>query len=1301
METFRHKAKSSGLYFLSNSIVTFAEGPNRSQKTASCDLCVNVVRIIPFCSIFQDNSPQIFLFYYLCLSFFLFEIMQIQEILDHRIMVLDGAMGTMIQQYGLSESDFRGERFADITALQKGNNDLLCLTRPQIISAIHEAYLDAGADIIETNTFNANRISMSDYDMQSVVAEINFEAARLARNVADNYSAKTPDKPRFVAGSVGPTNKTCSMSPDVNDPALRTLTFDDLTDAYREQIAALIDGGVDLLLFETIFDTLNAKAALYAAEEVMQEKGKHLPIMLSVTLSDKGGRTLSGQTLDAFLSSVRHARLLSVGLNCSFGARDMKPFLKQLSETAPYYISAYPNAGLPNRFGQYDETPETMALQIKEFIDEQLVNIVGGCCGTTPEHIAAIARLAAGKQPRRPHVQRPMLSLSGLEVLNVVPENNFIHVGERCNVAGSRKFLRLISEKNYDEALEIARKQVADGAQIIDINMDDAMLDAHDEMVTFLNRIASEPDICRVPVMIDSSKWPVILAGLKCVQGKCIVNSISLKEGEATFLAHAREIHRLGAAMVVMAFDETGQADSYARKIAVCQRAYTLLTREGIDPNDIIFDPNVLALATGIDEHLNYGADFIAAVKWIKENLPGAKVSGGISNLSFSFRGNNYIREAMHAVFLFHAIQAGMDMAIVNPATSVTYTDIPEELLCRIEDVIFNRRPDATERLIEAAESHKGQTTQQQPQTGQGDPRDLMSLDERLEYALVKGVSDRLDADLHEALAVYGSAVKIIEGPLMNGMNRVGQLFGEGKMFLPQVVKTARTMKQAVAILQPYIPVQKESGRKNGKFLLATVKGDVHDIGKNIVAVVLGCNNYDIIDLGVMVPTEIIIETALREKVDIIGVSGLITPSLEEMCHIAEAMEKAGLKIPLMVGGATTSKLHTAVKIAPRYSGPVIHTRDAAQIPVVAAQWLNEQTRESFLRELHREQEELRRSVETRQEPLLSYAEANAQAFTADWTHYTPTVPQMPGERRELKLSIQEVRPCINWKYFLHTWRLTGNASPLDGCCQHCMTQLPHITPEEPDKAQETERLLDDAASWLDQLEKEDDTMFLQARFGIFAAHSNGNRIVLHTAEGDVVIPCLRQQKTKPEGAYLALPDFVMPQNQENRTDYVGAFVVTISQGLAAKIEQLKQGDDHYAALLLQSLCDRLAEAATEWLHYRIRTRYWGYMPMEKPHVPSLLSQHYQGIRPAVGYPSLPDQSLGFTLDTLLDFAKAGVTVTENGALYPSSTVTGLLIAHPQASYFHIGVIDNEQRKIYCRERGYSLEESYKWLSLS
>ncbi len=922
------------------------------------------------------------------------------------------------------------------------------------------------------------------------------------------------------------------------------------------------------------------------------------------------------------------------------------------------------------------------------------MNIVGGCCGTPPQHIAAIARCAEGKRPHLPVKKENCLYLSGLEVLKVIPENNFINIGERCNVAGSRKFLRLISEKNYEEALEIARKQVEDGAQIIDINMDDAMLDAHDEMVNFLNLIASEPEICRIPVMIDSSKWPVIVDGLKCIQGKSIVNSISLKEGEELFLSHARTIQRLGAAMVVMAFDEKGQADTYERKIAICRRAYDLLVSAGIEPSDIIFDPNVLALATGIEEHLNYGADYICAVKWIKENLPGAKVSGGISNLSFSFRGNNYIREAMHAVFLFHAIQVGLDMAIVNPASTVTYADIPQELLSRIEDVIFNRRPEATERLIEVAKTLKKESTKEMEES-KTDVREQMPLDERIEQALIKGQGDHLDKDLQEALTVYGSAVKIIEGPLMNGMNRVGELFGAGKMFLPQVVKTARTMKQAVAILQPYMPIQKEDSRNKGKFLLATVKGDVHDIGKNIVAVVLGCNNYDIIDLGVMVPTETIIETALREKVDIIGVSGLITPSLEEMCRIAEAMEKAGLKIPLMIGGATTSKLHTAVKIAPCYSGPVIYTRDAAQIPVVAARWLNEQTRDSFLKELRQEQEELRRSLEEKKESWVPLTEANAHAATVDWDSYTPTVPQNLGKIQEVRLSIQEVRPCINWKYFLHTWRLTGNSLPDDGNCEHCKALFPQTS----DKSQESERLIADAETRLNRIEKECETMFLQARFGFFPANSDGNSIILHTAEGEVTVPCLRQQKENPENRFLALSDFVLPKTK-NRTDYVGAFVVTISPTLSQEIERAKQQGDHYESLLLQSLCDRLVEAATEWLHYRIRTYYWGYMPMEKPHIPSLLAQHYQGIRPAVGYPSLPDQSLSFELDKILDFGKIGVSVTENGAMYPNATETGLLIAHPQSVYFHIGSIDALQREEYCRERGYTVEDSYKWLSV-
>ena len=843
----------------------------------------------------------------------------LKQLLDQRILVLDGAIGTMIQRYGLGEREFRGERFAHTDVELKGNNDLLCLTAPHIIDEIHRAYLEAGADIIETNSFNANAISMADYRLEGAVREINLAAARLARQAADDYS--TAEKPRFVAGSVGPTNKSCSMSPDVENPALRSLHFDTLAAAYREQMEALVEGGVDLLLVETIFDTLNAKAALWAARQTMESAGREVPVVLSVTVTESG-RTLSGQTLEAFLTSVSHASLLAVGLNCSFGARDMKPWLQRLAAMAPCYVSAYPTAGLPNQLGEYDETPQSMAVQIKEFIDEGLVNIVGGCCGTTPEHIAAYRELVAGAAPRRPASRDHRLHLSGLDDLVVSRETNFVNIGERCNVAGSRKFLRLIHEKNYAEALDIARQQVEAGAQVIDINMDDAMLDARDEMVNFLNLIVSDPDIYRVPVMIDSSKWEVISAALKCLQGKAIVNSISLKEGEELFLQHAREIKRMGAAVVVMAFDEQGQADTYERKIEVCARAYRLLTEvAGMAPCDIIFDPNVLAIATGIESHDNYAVDFIRATAWIHQHLPEAKVSGGVSNLSFSFRGNNYIREAMHAVFLYHAIAQGLDMAIVNPATSVTYDDLPAETLTLIEDVVLNRRPDATERLIDFAARHREEADK--PNRTEPQERTSVPVADRLRQALVKGLSTHLESDLAEAVAQYGSAIAVIEQPLMEGMNRVGQLFGEGKMFLPQVVKSARTMKQAVAILQPLI--EQENARtgetaKRGKFIIATVKGDVHDIGKNIVGVILACNNFEVIDLGVMVPAERIVERAIAEKADFVGLSGLITPSLEEMGHVVAEMEKAGLRTPVIIGGATTSRLHTAVKIAPRYS---------------------------------------------------------------------------------------------------------------------------------------------------------------------------------------------------------------------------------------------------------------------------------------------------------------------------------------------------------------------------------------------
>lgn len=896
----------------------------------------------------------------------------IQQIIKERILVLDGAMGTMIQRYNLTEADFRGERFKDWKGQLKGNNDMLCLTRPDVIEDIHRKYLTVGADIIETNTFNATTVSMADYHFQPYCREINEKAVQIARKVADEFTAINPDKPRFVAGSVGPTNKTCSMSPDVNNPAFRALTFDELKQSYSEQMEALLYGGVDAILIETIFDTLNAKAAIMAARECMEKAGRKVPIMLSATVADVSGRTLSGQTLEAFLASVMADDIFSVGLNCSFGARQLKPYLEVLAQRAPCYISAYPNAGLPNSLGQYDQTPEEMAEEVGEYISEGLVNIIGGCCGTTEEYIAKYQDIIRGKQPYVPASPSEYLWLSGLELLELTPEIKFVNVGERCNVAGSRKFLRLINEKKYEEALGIARKQVEDGALVIDVNMDDGLLDAAAEMTTFLNLVMSEPEISRVPIMIDSSKWEVILAGLKCVQGKCIVNSISLKEGEEKFISHAREVKAYGAAVVVMAFDEKGQADTYARKVEVCSRAYSILTEVvHFRPQDIIFDPNVLAVATGIEEHNNYAVDFIQAAGWIRKNLPGAHVSGGVSNLSFSFRGNNYIREAMHAVFLYHAIRQGMDMGIVNPGASVLYTDIPADVLERIEDVVLNRRPDAAERLIETAERLKAE--KEDAATGAASTshltwREGTTVEERLQYALVKGIGDYLDDDLHEALSKYPNAVSIIEGPLMAGMNHVGDLFGAGKMFLPQVVKTARTMKKAVAVLQPYIEAEKKDGaRSAGKVLLATVKGDVHDIGKNIVAVVMACNNYEIIDLGVMVPAEKIIETAIREKVDVVGLSGLITPSLEEMVHVVTEMERAGLDIPVIIGGATTSKLHTALKIAPVYHAPVVYMKDASLNAPVAARLMNPDLRTAFAEELENEYQTLREQNRAKQ----------------------------------------------------------------------------------------------------------------------------------------------------------------------------------------------------------------------------------------------------------------------------------------------------------------------------------------------
>ena len=1224
----------------------------------------------------------------------------LKQILDQRILILDGAMGTMIQRYGLNEQDFRGPQFAHAEVELKGNNDLLCLTAPHIIDEIHRAYLEAGADIIETNSFNANAISMVDYRLESAVREINLAAARIARRAADDYS--TPEKPRFVAGSVGPTNKSCSMSPDMENPALRNLDFDTLVQAYREQIAALIEGGIDILLIETIFDTLNAKAALFAARQAMEVCGKGLPVMLSVTVTESG-RTLSGQTLEAFLTAVSHTELLSVGLNCSFGAREMKPWLQRLAAIAPCYVSAYPNAGLPNQLGEYDETPLSMAVQIKEFIDEGLVNIVGGCCGTTPEHIACYQNLIADASPRRPIAKDTRLHICGLDDLVVSPENNFVNIGERCNVAGSRKFLRLIHEKNYGEALDIARRQVEAGAQVIDINMDDAMLEARDEMVNFLNLVVADPDIYRVPVMIDSSKWEVISAGLKCLQGKAIVNSISLKEGEALFLDHAREIKRMGAAVVVMAFDEKGQADTYERKIEVCARAYRLLTEvAGFAPCDIIFDPNVLAIATGIESHDNYAVDFIRATGWIHKNLPGAKVSGGVSNLSFSFRGNNYIREAMHAVFLYHAIRNGLDMAIVNPATAVTYDDLPPETLILIEDVVLNRRPDATERLIDFAARHR--EVAENKEADDENDRHNQPVTDRLRQALVKGISTHLTTDLAEAVAQYGSAIAVIEQPLMEGMNRVGQLFGEGKMFLPQVVKSARTMKQAVAILQPLI--EQENSRsgetaRRGKFVVATVKGDVHDIGKNIAAVILACNNFEVIDLGVMVPAERIVERAIAEQADFVGLSGLITPSLEEMCHVVTEMEKAGLHTPVIIGGATTSRLHTAVKIAPCYSGPVIHAGDASQNPIVAAQLLNPQTRDNFIRSIQDEQEALRNSLKPND--LIPLAEAEQCAPLIDWDSYVSPQPRQPG-RHTVTPTIREIRPFINWRAFFALWKIGARYASISDIrgCDHCKASwLAAFPTAERTKAAEAMQLYKEANRMLDTLEQENNDS-PQAVYLLTEAEAHGNIIRLQLPDGTFDIPCLRQQMRKPEAdaRYYALSDFIRPELY-GKADYVGLFAATVGNDIQRRIERLRHEGDDYNALLLQSLADRLAEAAAEWLHLKIRRDFWGYAPDEQENdISALLSGQYRGIRPAVGYPSLPDHTLFFDWERALALSQIGITLTENGAMSPNASVAGLLIAHPEARYFHIGHIDADQRERYAHQRGISLADTAKWLSV-
>lgn len=1207
--------------------------------------------------------------------------------MSDKILVLDGGMGTMIQRAGLAEADFRGTRWGGSSCELKGCNDALVVTRKDVIADIHKQYLIAGADIIETDSFNANAISLSDYGLENDVYEINLEAARVAHSVVEEWANCHAGEMKWVAGSVGPTNKSLSMSPSVEDPAARAVSWNELVAAYTEQMRGLIDGDVDVLLIETVFDTLNAKAALWAAEDAMTVSGRRVPIMLSVTLTESG-RTLSGQTIEAFLASVSHVDLLSVGLNCGFGAEGMTKWLEELAAKASCAVSVYPNAGLPNEMGEYDETTETMASHVKVMLERGLVNIIGGCCGTTPAHIKAIAELAKSYTPRKIAAQQQVMRLSGLEMTEVSLERMFVNVGERCNVAGSRKFLRLINEKKYDEALTIACNQVEAGAQIIDVNMDDGMLDAEAEMSHFLRLLASEPDAARVPVMIDSSKWSVIKSGLECLQGKCIVNSISLKDGEDVFKSKAEYIKRMGAATVVMAFDEKGQADTYERKIEVCGRAYKILTEGvGFNPYDIIFDPNILAVATGIEAHNNYAADFIRAVEWIKQNLQGAKVSGGVSNLSFSFRGNNAVREAMHSIFLYHAIAKGMDMAIVNAGAMIPYDEIDENLRVAIEDVIFNRDAEATERLIAVAQDIKN--------AGEGADKSIASTGgvdlkpmEHLRQLIVRGRGEKLEELLEIVHGELGSALAVIDGPLMGGMNEVGELFGAGKLFLPQVVKSARVMKQAVAWLNPYIEAEKLSSgesKKSGKVVIATVKGDVHDIGKNIVTVIMRCNGYEVIDLGIMVPGEDIVERAVAEDADIVALSGLITPSLEEMCHVARLMQERGLSIPLMVGGATTSELHTAVKIAPEYSAPVVHTRDAAMMPVVAQQLL--QDRERFVAEWTARQERIRNEHTGDKKNLYTLEEARSRVLKLD---YAPTVPAVTGVNT-YPLSVKDVRGYINWRPFFAVWKLDASfASIADvrGC--DCMRAVWLANHEQKDinSAAQAMQLYKEANRLLDELEnKAADS--IKARVGVLPAYRDEEAVVI----GGERIEMLRQQAKTDSDVSMSLCDFVTPAN-----DYLGVFAVTVGSRINDMISESKKSGDDYRAMLLQTVADRLAEAATEFIHKKTRKEIWGYSVDEEENPTNLLRQYYQGIRPAVGYPSLPDQSVIFQLDKILDLKSIGISLTENGAMSPAASTCGLMFAHPESRYFVIGEIGDDQRVDYARRRGMTSEDLAKFL---
>ena len=1208
--------------------------------------------------------------------------------LAQRIMVLDGGMGTMIQSYRLEEEDYRGSRFADWPCDLKGNNDLLVLSKPDVIREIHDAYLAAGADILETNTFNATSIAMADYQMESLSAEINYEAARLARACADAWTAKTPDRPRYVAGVLGPTNRTCSISPDVNDPAYRNVTFNQLVEAYRESTRALVEGGSDIIMIETVFDTLNAKAAIYAVQTEMEALGVTLPLMISGTITDASGRTLSGQTTEAFYNSLRHAEPLSFGLNCALGPDELRQYVAELSRIAEGYVTAHPNAGLPNAFGEYDLDAELMAQQIGEWATSGFLNIIGGCCGTTPKHIAAMVAAVEGVAPR-PLPRIPVACrLSGLEPLNITAESLFVNVGERTNVTGSAKFKRLIKEEKYNEALEVALQQVQSGAQIIDINMDEGMLDAEAAMVRFLNLIAGEPDIARVPIMIDSSKWEVIEKGLQCIQGKGIVNSISMKEGEAAFIHHARQVRRYGAAMVVMAFDEVGQADTRARKIEICRRAYHILTEQvGFPPEDIIFDPNIFAVATGIDEHNNYAMDFIGACEDIKRELPHAMISGGVSNVSFSFRGNDPVREAIHAVFLYYAIRNGMDMGIVNAGQLAIYDDLPTELREAVEDVILNRRDDGTERLLALAEKYRGGKSDgaQEKQLAEWRSWDVVK---RLEYSLVKGITEFIEQDTEEARQQVPRPIEVIEGPLMSGMNVVGDLFGEGKMFLPQVVKSARVMKQAVAYLEPFIEASKEAGRSNGKIVLATVKGDVHDIGKNIVGVVLQCNNYEIVDLGVMVPGEKILKTAREVNADIIGLSGLITPSLDEMVNMAKEMERQGFTLPLLIGGATTSKAHTAVKIEQHYSGPTVYVQNASRTVGVVSSLLSATLKDDFVARTRKEYETVRiqHARKKPRTPPVSLQTARDNATSIDWESYSPPVPHRLGVS-QVEASIATLRHYIDWTPFFMTWSLAG--------------KYPRILEDEV-VGEEAQRLFADANAMLDRL-SEQSLLKPRGVVGIFPANRVGDDIHLYSDERRDEVLCvshhLRQQTEKTDFANYCLADFVAPKTS-GKADYLGAFAVTGGLEEDALAEAYDRQHDDYNKIMVKALADRLAEAFAEYLHERVRKVIWGFAPNENLSNEELIRENYQGIRPAPGYPACPEHTEKAAIWRLLAVeAQTGMKLTESYAMWPGAAVSGWYFSHPDSRYFAVAQIQRDQVEDYAARKGMSVTEVERWLA--